>query len=53
MAKRSIDELLAALEAIDILNGTVAKHDDMLTRIVAKLRQLEERVAALEKAERS
>lgn len=49
MAKRTIDELLAAVETVAILKDTVAKHDETLARILDKLEQLERRVAAATK----
>ncbi len=50
MPKRTIDELIAAIDAVQILEGTVAKHDQAIEKIVNKLDQIQRRLDDLEKA---
>lgn len=53
MAKSPIgDQLVQAMAAIDELQKTVAKHDRLLTRLVDRFAQIDERLLALEGADK-
>jgi uncharacterized coiled-coil protein SlyX len=38
--KRTIDELLAAIEAVQVLQQTVAKHDQAIEKLIDKLDEI-------------
>ena len=48
MAKKSIDELIEAIEAVQILQEAVTKHDKAIEGILDKLDRMQDRLAALE-----
>ncbi len=50
MARTTIDDLLAALDTIKILQDTVAKHSQAFAKIIDKFDEIEKRLAALEQA---
>lgn len=52
MAKSSIDELIAAIKAVQVLQEVVAKHDLAIGRIVDKLDTLQRRLDDLSDAAR-
>ena len=53
MAKEPVgDTLLRAVATIDQLLETVGKHDQILTRLVDLLTQMDKRLSALEKAKK-
>ncbi len=48
MPKRTIDELLAAIDAVEFLREAVRKHDTAIEQIADKLDLIERRLAILE-----
>ena len=51
MAGPTIDDLLKAIETVQILQDTIAKHDQLLGRIIDKLEAFEKRLAVVEARE--
>jgi len=49
VAKRSIDDLLEAMDTVQQLKELADKHDRIIGRIVDALKSIDERLAALEK----
>ncbi len=49
MAKTTIDELLAAIELVRILQQTIGKHERAIAQIIDKLEQVEQRLDSLER----
>ncbi len=49
MAKTTIDELLATIELVRILQQTIGKHDQAITQIIDKIEQVERRLDELAK----
>ena len=47
MAKTTIDELLAAVELVRILQQTIGKHDRAIAQIIDKLEQIAKRLDGL------
>ncbi len=47
MAKTTIDELLATIELVRILQQTIGKHDRAIAQIIDKLEQVERRLDKL------
>ncbi len=47
MPKSSIDELISAIKAVQVLEEIVAKHDQALEKIVDKLETIQRRLDAL------
>jgi uncharacterized coiled-coil protein SlyX len=52
VAKTTIDDLLAAIEAVQILGQTVSKHDQAIEKIVDKLDEMQRRLDSLSEAAR-
>jgi uncharacterized coiled-coil protein SlyX len=53
VAKEPIgDTILRAISTIDELLETVGKHDQILTKLADRLAEMDERMAALEKAKK-
>lgn len=48
----SIDELVQAVQAVAALRTTVAKHDELIGTLQAKLSEVERRLEALTKAKK-
>lgn len=49
MPKRTIDDLIAAIDAVRVLEQTVAKHDQAIEKIVDKLDEIQRRLDRLAK----
>ena len=52
MAKTTIDELLATIELVRILQQTIGKHDRLIAQIIDKIEQVEQRIDELAKTSR-
>jgi hypothetical protein len=48
---KTIDELLEAIEAVQILKEALGKHEQLFAKIADKLERLEERLGMLEAAQ--
>lgn len=48
MADKTIDELLEAIETVQILKDTLGKHERLITRIADNLDKIDKRLGALE-----
>jgi uncharacterized coiled-coil protein SlyX len=48
---KTIDELLEAIETVQILKDTLGKHEQLITRIADRLDAIEERLRRLESPE--
>ena len=48
MSDKTIDDLLEAIEAVQILKDTLGKHEQLITKITDKLGAIEKRLDALE-----
>ena len=49
MAKTTIDELLATIELVRILQQTIGKHDRAIAQIIDRIEQVEQRLDELVK----
>jgi uncharacterized protein Yka (UPF0111/DUF47 family) len=50
VAKTTIDELLAAIELVRILQQTIGKHDQAIAQIIDRIEQVEKRLDDLPEA---
>jgi hypothetical protein len=50
--KRTIDELLAAMDAVELLKNAIARHDTALQHVLDRLISVERRLATLEDGRR-
>jgi hypothetical protein len=53
VAKTTFDQVLAALDAVKILQETVIKHDQAIGKIIDKLEQIEKRLDGMAQAKES
>jgi hypothetical protein len=49
VTKRTIDDLLKAIERLDDLQATLAKHDTLFGKILDKLEEMDRRLDLLER----